>query len=110
MGGASLPPGVGGVPHLAHRVRLRGEPLEVVDEALPAVLGVLVVATDVDRLLRTDLLTVAAEDAAELVDLEQQRVAVPVLVLAGHKLDAVRRADRGAEAAGHALRLAVLGG
>src|SRR6478752_7443125 len=89
-------------------MRLGRQPLEVVDEPLAAVLRVLVVPTDVDRFLRAHLLAVAAEDAAELVDLEHERVAVPLLVLAGHELDAVGRADARAEAAGDALRLAVL--
>ena len=35
---------VGGIPHLAHRMRLRAQPLEVVDEPVARVLGVLVVA------------------------------------------------------------------
>src|SRR3712207_4913020 len=86
-------------------MRLGHETLEVVHEAFAAVLGVLVVAADVDRLLGTDLLTVAAEDAAELVDLEDQRIAVPILIFARYQLDAVRRADRRTEAAGDALRL-----
>src|SRR5262249_44910387 len=49
------------------------------------------------------------EDAAKLVDLEDQRVAVAVLVLAGHELDAVRGTDRGTEPARHAFGLAVFG-
>ena len=73
---ASLALRVGGIPHLADRVRLRHQPLEVVDETLAAVLGVLVVPADVDRLFRADFLAVAAEDAAELVDLEHERIAV----------------------------------
>src|SRR5262245_7904166 len=91
-------------------MRLRHQPLEVVDESLATVLGVLVVPSDVDRFLRTHLLAVAAEDAAELVDLEDQRITVPLLVLARHELDAVRRTYRGTEAAGHTLGLAVLRG
>src|SRR5690348_12404097 len=90
-------------------MRLRHEPLEVVDEALAAVLGVLVVPADVDRFLRADFLAVAAEDAAEFVDLEQQRIAVALLVLTRHQLDAVGGADGGAEPARDALGLAVLG-
>src|SRR5688500_12620130 len=89
-------------------MRLRHQALEVVDEALAAVLRILVMATDVDRLLRPHFLAVAAEDATELVDLEHERIAIPLLVLARHELDAVGRAHRRAEAAGDALRLAVL--
>src|SRR5688572_26188331 len=85
---------------------LRRQPLEVVDEARPAVFGVLVMPANVDRFFRTDLLTVAAEDAPELVDLEDQGIAVSFLVLARHELDAVRGTDGRTEAAGDALRLA----
>src|SRR4051794_23939697 len=89
-------------------MRLRHQALQVIHEAFPAVLGVLVMTTDVNRLLRTHLLAVAAEDAAELVDLEHERIAISLLVLAGHELDAVRRADGGTQTAGDALGLAVL--
>src|SRR5581483_1059108 len=101
---------VGGIPHLAHRVRLRDEPLEVIDEPFPTVVGILVVPADVDRFLRAHFLAVAAEDAAELVDLEHERIAITLLVFAGHELDAVGRADGRTETARHALRLARLGG
>src|SRR3954452_15657969 len=84
---------IGRIPHLGHRMRLRHKALEIVDEALAAVLRVLVVPADVDRFLRADFLAVAAEDAAELVDLEYERIAVALLVFTRHELDAVRRAD-----------------
>src|SRR5436309_2170475 len=77
----SLAQGVGRIPEGRDRVHLGTQPLEVVHEAVAAVLGVLEVHPDVDRLLRADLLTVAAEDAAELVDLIDERVAVSFLVL-----------------------------
>src|SRR6267143_5322404 len=70
-----------GIPHLADRVRLIHQALQVVDKALPAILGILVMAAHMDSLFRTNLLTVAAEDAAELVDFEDERVAVAFLVL-----------------------------
>src|SRR4051812_16030775 len=88
---------------------LRHQPLEVVHEALAGVFRVLVVPANVDRLLRTHFLAVAAEDAAELVDLEHQRIAVALLVLARHQLDAVGRTDGRAQPARDAFRLAVLG-
>ena len=72
-------------------MRLRHEPLEIVDKTFPAVLGVLVVAADVNSLLRTNLLAVATENAPELVDLEDQRIAVPFLVLALVSVLLVRR-------------------
>src|SRR5688572_27294350 len=90
-------------------MRLRHQALEVVDVSLAAVLRVLEMAADVDRFLGTDLLAIAAENAAELVDLEQERIAIALLVLARNQLDAIRRTDRRAESAGDALRLAVLG-
>src|SRR3990170_873700 len=96
------------VPERADLVLLLHQPLEVVDEPVAAGLGVLVVHADVDRLLGADLLAVPAEDAPELVDLEDERVAVALLVLARDQADAVGRADLRAEAAGDALRLAVL--
>src|SRR5690606_394996 len=100
------PPRVGRVPEGRDRMGLRGESFVVIDEPVPGVLGVLEVHPDMDRLLRADLLAVAAEDAAELVDLVDQREPVPLLVLPGDELDAVRRADLRTEPAGDALRAA----
>src|ERR1700749_66647 len=94
---------IDGIPHLAYGVGLRHQAFQVVDEPLTAGLGVLVVAADVDRLLRADFLAVAAEDAAELVDLEDERVAVALFVFTGDQFDAVRRADGWAQPAGDAL-------
>src|SRR5690606_41830206 len=74
------------------------------NEQLPREFCVRVFLTDVDRLDRPDLVAHAAEDAAEVVDLVDDRVPVPLVVLPGHEPDAVRRTDRRAEAAGHALR------
>src|SRR5579863_2405152 len=81
--GASLALGVRRVPHLADRVRLGHQTLEIVHESVAAVFGVLVVAPDVDCLFGAHFLAIPAEDAAELVNLEHQRVPVPVFVLAG---------------------------
>src|SRR5438876_3112154 len=101
---------VGRVPQRRDRVGLRAQALEVVHEPVARVLRVLVVDADVDRLLGTDLLAVAAEHATELVDLVDQRVAVPLLVLPGHELDAVGGADLRAEPAGDALGAPLLVG
>src|SRR5687768_156105 len=101
---------IGRIPHLTHRVRLCHQSLEVVHEPLSAVLGILVVPPDVDRFLGAHLLAVAAEDAAELVDLEDQRVAVALLVLTRDELDAVRGTYGGTQPARDALRLARFGG
>src|SRR5712671_3914691 len=98
-----------GIPHLAHRMGLIHQPLQVVHEALATILRILVVAAHVDRLFGTNLLTVAAEDAAELVNLEHERISVPFLVLSGNELDAVRQTHRRTEAARYAARLASLG-
>src|SRR3989449_5871437 len=89
---------------------LGAQALEIVHEPVAGVLRVLVVHADVDRLLGADLLAVAAEHAAELVDLVNQRVAVALFVLAGDELDAVGRADLGAQAARHALGAPLLVG
>src|ERR1700694_5260060 len=97
-----------GIPHLADRVRLIHQALQVVDKAFPAVLRILVVASDVDRLFRTNFLTEAAEDAAKLVDLEDEWVAVALFVLARHQLDAVRWADSRAKSTRDAFRLSGL--
>src|SRR4051812_15440551 len=91
-------------------MRLRHQPLEVIHEPFAAVLGVLVMTPDVNRLLRADFLAIAAEDAAEFVDLEDQWIAIALLVFTRHQLDAVRRTDRWTQSAAHAFRLAVLGG
>src|SRR5262245_65771545 len=88
-------------------MRLRHEPLEVVDEPFTTVLRVLIVPANVNRFLRANLLAVPAEDAAELVDLEHERVAISLFVLAGDQLDAIGRAHRGAQTARDALGLAV---
>src|ERR1700682_6103130 len=79
-----------GIPHLAHGMRLIHQSLQIVDKAFPAVLGILVVAPEVDCLLGADFLTESAEDAAKLVDLENEGITIPFLVLAGNELDAVR--------------------
>src|SRR5439155_25392261 len=79
------------VPHLAHRMRLRRQPLEIVDETFPAVLRILVMAADVNRFFGTHLLAVSAEDAAELVDFENEWITIPFFVFSRHELDAVRR-------------------
>src|SRR5256885_16575067 len=89
---------------------LSAQPLEIVHEPVARVLRVLVMHPDVDRLLGAHLLAVAAEDAAELVDLVDQRIAVAVLVLSRHELDAVRRANLGTQAAGDALGAPLLVG
>src|SRR5688572_22503501 len=89
-------------------MRLRHEPLEVVHEPFTAVLRVLVVPPDVNRFLGTHFLTVPAENAAELVDLEHERISVALLVLARHELDAVRGTHGRAQPARHTLGLAVL--
>src|SRR6266513_62738 len=89
---------------------LSAQPLEIVHEPVARVLRVLVMHPDVDRLFGAHLLAVAAEDAAELVDLVDQRIAVAVLVLSRHELDAVRRADLGTQAAGDALGASLLVG
>src|SRR5207237_9203494 len=64
---------------------------------------VLVVHAHVDRFLGAHFLAVAAEDAAELVDLVDQRIAVALFILARHELDAVGGADLGTEPARHAF-------
>src|SRR5690348_10807024 len=89
-------------------MRLRHEPLEIVDEAFAAVFRVLEMAANVDRLFRAHFLAVPAEDAPELVYLEEQRIPIAVLVFSGHQLDAVCRAHRRAQPAGDALGLSVL--
>src|SRR6202521_4441601 len=98
-----------GIPHLADRVRLIHQALQVVDEPFPAVLGILVMPADVDRLFWTNLLTVAAEDAAEFVDFEDERVAVAFLVLARHQFDAVRGTNGRTKATRDASRFSGLG-
>src|SRR5687767_2340891 len=89
-------------------MRLCHQPLEVVHEPFAAVLRVLVVPAHVNRFLGADFLAVAAEDAPELVDLEHQRIAIALLVLARHELDAIRRTDRWAQPARDALGFPVL--
>src|SRR6266550_62853 len=101
---------VRGVPQRGHRMGLRAQPLEIVHEAIARVLGVLVVHAHVDRFLGADLLAVAAEDAAELVDLVDERVAIALLVLPRHQLDAVGGADLRAEPARDALGPSLLVG
>src|SRR5687768_14282982 len=94
------------VPHLTNRMRLVHQALKIVHESLAAVLGILVVTPDVNRFLRADLLAVSAEDAAEFVDLENERIAVPFFVLPRYELDAIGGTYRRAQATGDALRLA----
>src|SRR5687768_3785689 len=89
---------------------LRHQALQIVDETRATVLGILVVPADVDRLLRAHLLAVAAEDAAEFIDLEDERIPIPLLVLPRHELDAVGGAHGRTQTAGDALRLPRLGG
>src|SRR5690349_13039583 len=91
-------------------MRLRHQALEVIDETGAAVLRILIMTPEVNGLLGTHFLAIPAENAAEFIDLEHERIAIPFLILARHELDAVRRAHRRAESAGDALRLARLGG
>src|SRR6266404_3721896 len=98
--------GIVRVPHLAHRMRLRREPLEIVNESLPAVLCVLIMPADVNRLFGTHFLTISTEDAAELVDLENEWIAIPFFVFTWHELDAVRWTHGRTEPTGDTLCLA----
>src|SRR2546426_654425 len=75
-------------------MRLSAQPLQIVDEPVARVLRVLVMHPNMDRLLGAHLLAVAAEHAAKLVDLVDQRVAVAVLVLSRDELDADRHQAR----------------
>ena len=92
-----------GVPQLSERVVQRAQTLEIVDEPLATVLGGLVVDSKMYRFDRADFLAVAAEDAAELVDLVDRRISLAVFIFRGDQLDTVRRTDRRTEPAGHAL-------
>src|SRR5204862_6218221 len=94
-----LPLRIEAIPKSRNWMHLSAQTLEIVHEPVARVLRVLVVYAHVDRLLGADLLAVAAKHAAELVDLVDQRVAVTLLVFSGHELDAVRRANLGAQAA-----------
>src|SRR5688572_12763007 len=91
-------------------MRLRREALEIVDEAVARVLRILIVHADVNRFLGAHFLAIAAEDAAELVDLVNQRIAMALFVLARDELDAVGGADLRAQAARHALGAPLLVG
>src|SRR5437899_5865203 len=91
-------------------MRLRRQPLEIIDEPVARVFRVLVVHADVNRLFGAHFLAVAAEDAAELVDLVDQRIAVSRFVLARYELDAIRGANLWAQAAGDAFGAALLVG
>src|SRR2546428_66878 len=64
----------------------------------------------VDGILGADMVAVAAERAAELIDLVDQRIAVALLVVAGQGLDAVGGTDLRAQPAGHALGASLLVG
>ena len=79
------------------------EAIEVIDEALPSVFGILEVDADVDRFDRADLLTHSAEDAPELVDLVHDGIAVPLVIFPTDKADAIRRTHRGAQTTGYTL-------
>src|SRR5256885_12522448 len=81
------------VPHLADGVRLIHQALQIVNESFAAVLGVLVMPTEMDSLLGANLLAVSAENATELIDLEHEWVTIPLLVLTGHEFDAIGWAD-----------------
>ena len=79
------------------------EAVQIVNEPLPSVFSVLKVDTYVNGLHGTDLLAHPAEDAPELVDLVDDGVPIPLVVLPTHQADAVGRTNRGAEPAGHTL-------
>ena len=87
----------------------------VVDHFLAAPSGERVVLHQEDRLLRTDLLAIAAEDAAEHVDLEFPGHLLSVWPVGGLVVrsgrddpDRLGWADEFAELAGNALRVALL--
>src|SRR6266446_7069575 len=65
-------------------------------------------AAEMNRLFGAHFLTVPAEDAAKFVDFEYKGIAIALLILTGNELDAVGWAYRWAQAARHALGLAVL--
>src|SRR5207249_7143587 len=101
--------GVGAVEPCLHVGRKRLEQLLLrVDELLAARVGQLVLGAQHDRLHRAGVLAVAAEDAAQHVDLVRLRVAlarrhaVLVGVLGGDHEDAADRASRRAELAADA--------
>ena len=80
------------------------EPVQVIDEPVSGVFGVFVVDPDVNGLHRANLLTHSAEDAAELINLVDDGIPIPLIVFASHKADTVGGTDGGAKAAGDALR------
>src|SRR4051794_39520352 len=86
---------------------LRHQAIEIIDETLARVFRILEILSDVDRLDRTYFLAHAAEDAAELVDLVDNRIPISLIVLAGHQPNAIRRTNRRAQAARNALRTTV---
>ena len=63
------------------------------------------VAANVNGLLRTYFLTIAAKNAAKLVDFEHERIAIPLFVFPRNQFDAVRRAHSGTQTARDTLRL-----
>src|SRR5665213_1953500 len=82
--------------------------LRVTNVTFATVLGIFIVLANVNRVFRADFLTVATEDAPEFIDLEDERVAIAVLVLSWHQLDAVGWTDARAQTTSDAPRLAVL--
>ena len=65
------------------------EPVQVVHEPISGIFGVLEMDPYMDRLHRADLLAHATEDAPEFVDLVDDGVSVPLVILPTHQPDAV---------------------
>ena len=83
------------------------EPVEIIHEPVSGILRVLEMNPYVNGLHRTHFLAHSAEDAPEFIDLINNGIAVPLVVLSPHQTNAIGGTNGGAQTAGYTLRPAI---
>jgi hypothetical protein len=81
--------------------------IQVVDKLIPSVLRIFEVNTNVDSLYWANFLAHSTENASKLVDLIDDGISVPHIILSPDKTDAIRWTNSGTEPARYALGAAV---
>lgn len=83
------------------------ESIQVVDKLIPSVLRIFEVNADVDSLYGAHFLAHSTKNASKLVDLIDNGISVPHIILSPDKTDAIRRTDSRTEPTRYTLGAAV---